>query len=372
MKVLLGIIIFIIVLFFYLHLQYQLKTSNDLEIYTIEYPSKDRLEEICDVRQPMIFQYNISDEVLNRQYIVDNYSAFDVQIRDSKDTDSHSIPLAISVANKAFYSDKEQQYYSENNQIFLEETGLIKRLQSHDTLLRPLMVSNCYYDLMYGSNDTATPFRYELNYRNYFLVKNGSIQIKLCPPKYSKHLHCVKDYNNWEFRSKINPWNVAQEYLPDFNKVKCLDVTITQGTVMFIPAYWWYSIKFNNDSEVISMKYRTYMNNLAITPHTILAFLQMQNNKNKITTNLTKLDVTITDNNKNEEMDTEPVNSNTMPIEDTTDLVKSNTMPIEDTIAPVKSNTMPIEEPTVPVISNTMPMEDNTIPVKSNTNNKNN
>ena len=147
MKVLSGIIIFIIVLFFYLHLQYQLKTSNDLEIYTIDYPSKDRLEEICDIRQPMTFQYNINDEVLNRQYIVDNYSAFDVQIRDSKDTDNYSIPLAISVANKAFYSDKAQQYYSENNQNFLEETGLIKRLQNHDTLLRPLMVSNCYYDL---------------------------------------------------------------------------------------------------------------------------------------------------------------------------------------------------------------------------------
>jgi hypothetical protein len=339
MKVLSGIIIFIIVLFFYLHLQYQLKTSSDLEIYTIEYPSKDRLEELCDIRQPMTFQYNINDEVLNRQYIVDNYSAFDVQIRDSKDTDNYSIPLAISVANKAFYSDKAQQYYSENNQNFLEETGLIKRLQNHDTLLRPLMVSNCYYDLMYGSNDTTTPFRYELNYRNYFFVKNGSIQLKLCPPKYGKHLHCVKDYNNLEFRSKINPWNVAQEYLPDFNKVKCLDVTITQGTIIFIPAYWWYSIKFNNDSEVISMKYRTYMNNLAITPHTILAFLQMQNNKNKITDNLATLDVTSTNDNK-------------------------TATPTEDTATPAEGTAMPTEGKVIPAAeSTTMPTDGNTIPV---------
>ena len=48
MKVILALIIFCIVLFLYLHLQYHLKTSDDLEVYTIDNPSKDKLEEICD------------------------------------------------------------------------------------------------------------------------------------------------------------------------------------------------------------------------------------------------------------------------------------------------------------------------------------
>ena len=51
MKYLIGILIFCLVLFFYLHIYFHLKTSNDLEVYTIERPSKEKLEEICDLRQ---------------------------------------------------------------------------------------------------------------------------------------------------------------------------------------------------------------------------------------------------------------------------------------------------------------------------------
>ncbi|GAF78491.1 unnamed protein product, partial [marine sediment metagenome] len=54
MKYLITIFIFSIVLFLYLHVQYHLKTSSDLEIYTIDNPTKEKLEEICDLRQPVI------------------------------------------------------------------------------------------------------------------------------------------------------------------------------------------------------------------------------------------------------------------------------------------------------------------------------
>ena len=41
-----GIIIFCIILFLYLHIQFHLKTSDDLEIFEMESSSKERLEEI--------------------------------------------------------------------------------------------------------------------------------------------------------------------------------------------------------------------------------------------------------------------------------------------------------------------------------------
>jgi len=47
-----SIFIFCIVLFLYLHIHFHLKRSNDLEVYEIEQPSKQRLEEVCDIRQP--------------------------------------------------------------------------------------------------------------------------------------------------------------------------------------------------------------------------------------------------------------------------------------------------------------------------------
>ena len=61
----LGILTFCVVLFMYLHIIYHLKTSNDLEIYTIDSPSKDKLEEICNIRQPVVFDmYNNQFKVL--------------------------------------------------------------------------------------------------------------------------------------------------------------------------------------------------------------------------------------------------------------------------------------------------------------------
>ena len=58
------LLIFCLVLFFYLHIYFQLKTSDDLEIYEIENPSKERLEEICDLRQPCrrLLTRELSDE----------------------------------------------------------------------------------------------------------------------------------------------------------------------------------------------------------------------------------------------------------------------------------------------------------------------
>ena len=34
---------------------------------------------------------------------------------------------------------------------------------------------------------------------------------------------------------------------------------LKKGQLLFIPAYWWYSIQFNN-SVLVSFQYKTYMN----------------------------------------------------------------------------------------------------------------
>ena len=53
MEILIGFFIFCLVLFIYLHVQFNLKTGEDLEMYEIDEPSKEKLEEICDIRQPV-------------------------------------------------------------------------------------------------------------------------------------------------------------------------------------------------------------------------------------------------------------------------------------------------------------------------------
>jgi len=284
MHIIYIVLIFCIVLFLYLHVYFQLKTSNDLEIYEIDYPSKDKLEEICDLRQPILFNFQ-NERILEscqRSSILDTYGAFDIKIRNIKQptTDNETnlyIPLAFSNALAVIKEDNEMKYLVENNADFLEETGLLKSYKYNDVFLRPYMVSNCAYDFIMAADKTQTPFRYELNFRNYLLVTEGSVKVKLAPPKSSKYLYPNNDYDNFEFSSPINPWQVQSQYKADFDKIKCLDINMTKGQILFLPAYWWYSIEFGKETSVSTFKYKTYMNTIAILPKIIMKLLQNQN-----------------------------------------------------------------------------------------------
>ena len=287
MKMIFGFFIFCLVLFIYLHIQFHLKTSNDLEMYEVDQPSKDKLEEICDIRQPVLFDFDCQKiiESSSKSYITDNYHAFEVKIRNVKDDDPNTelyIPLPLHAAAKLFDEDKQSTYFSENNKDFLEETGVIKNLKYNDEFLRPYMVSNCNYDIMMGSSGVCTPFRYEINYRNFFLLTEGSAQIKIAPPHSTKYLYPIYDYENFEFKSPVNPWSPQPKYSADFEKMKCLEFTLVPGQTLFIPAYWWYSIKFSSNTSISCFHYRTYMNNAAILPYIGMHALQIQNVKRNV------------------------------------------------------------------------------------------
>jgi hypothetical protein len=236
LEIIIGFFVFCIILFFYLHIHFHLKTSNDLEIYEIEQASKDKMEEICDLRQPVLFDCDEDTEKITRttsqSYLLDNYPIFEVKIRESnvseaKDDENMFLPLPLHVATKLFQDDKSATYFSEGNTEFLAETGAQKNMSYNDEFLRPFLVSNCNYDILMGSDGVTTPLRYEINYRNYFLVTQGSLKVKLAPP------------------------------------------------------YWWYSFKFAENTSVSSFKYRTYMNNIAISPHIFMYALQNQNVERK-------------------------------------------------------------------------------------------
>jgi hypothetical protein len=300
------ILIFCIVLFLYLHIHFHLKRSNDLEVYEIDQPSKQRLEEVCDIRQPTTFEY-YDEQILSQlsyQAIHTSYRAFDINIRDvsktpmsnngsSVDNDGAKhdkkggdndfvlyIPVALKIAHEVLKNDTEMKYISENNGDFIDETGLIKTFQLNDTFFRPYMVSKCMYDIYMASTNTVTPLRYEVNYRNYLLVTQGTIRVMLIPPKDTRYLYPITDYDIFEFRSPVNPWKVQPEYQDDFDKIKTLEVELYQGMAMFVPAYWWYSIKFTgSETSVCSFKYRTYMSTLSIMPQIVMSTLQQMNTK---------------------------------------------------------------------------------------------
>ena len=285
MKEIIAVVVFCLILFIYLHVHFHLKKVNDLEIYEICQPSKEKLEEVCDFRQPVVTDFNNQSiiEKCSLNYVKANYTGYDIKIRNVKERDDETelyIPLGIVESIDLFKKDKESKYMSENNYDFLDETGLIKMYRNNDMFLRPSMVSSCNYDILFASLNVETPLRYEVNYRNYFVVTNGKAIVRLLVPKSKKYLYATNDYDNFEFISPVNPWNVQDEYRSNFNKLRTIDVTLITGQMIHIPAYWWYSIKFvKSNTTICVFKYKTYMNTLAISNHLVMRLLQGQNTK---------------------------------------------------------------------------------------------
>ena len=146
LKIIIAFFIFCVILFFYLHIQFHLKTSNELEIYEIEQASKDKMEEICDLRQPVLFDCDEDTEKItkttNKTYLMENYPIFEVKVRESLDSESTLLPLPLHIVSKLFLQDKNASYFSEGNSDFLTETGAKKSFSYNDEFLRPFLVSN--------------------------------------------------------------------------------------------------------------------------------------------------------------------------------------------------------------------------------------
>lgn len=285
MNMLINLIIFIIVLFLYLHITFQLKINNDLEILEINEPTKGQLEDICDLRQPVIFNFdNKIIDILNFEKVSNEYSAFDIKIRnknDESDTEMY-LPLSLKQALILLENDKEKKYICENNKDFLDETSLLKQYNNNDLFLRPHLVSSCMYDLLLGYPDMYTYFKYDIYYRNYFVVTEGKVIIRLTPPKNKKYLNLKKDYELLEYLSDVDIWNVQKKYINNYEKIKCLDIEMSKGQIIYIPAYWFYSIKYIEKSMICNFKYSTFMNNCAIIPEYIMHLLQSNNTKRKL------------------------------------------------------------------------------------------
>ena len=75
----------------------------------------------------------------------------------------------------------------------------------------------------------------------------------------------------------------------DFDKLKTLEVELKQGQIIYIPAYWWHSFHYAENTSMCVFKYKTYMNNIAISNHLLVKLLQSQNVKREIV-NKKKLD----------------------------------------------------------------------------------
>jgi hypothetical protein len=293
MNVFLNIIVFLIIVFLYTHIQYQLKTNNDLEVYEIDYLNKEELYKVCDLRLPVIFDFpeNFSlkpYDQMTRQQTSNDVHVFDAQDNyQGDDMDnmfrSEGIELTFSSARDMIKNDKSSRYYSHKNTSFLDEINMTDKLRMNDLYLRPFMTCQSTYDMMVGAKGSYMPMCYHVDFRRYLCVQHGSITVKMSPWKSEKYLHPVNDYENFAFYSAVNVWEPQEKMENDFNKTQFIEVVVPANRILYIPPYWWYSIKFSGEegieNVVFSYSYKTFMNVLAISPKIALYMLQQQNIK---------------------------------------------------------------------------------------------
>ena len=268
-------ILFFLILIFYLHLQHEWKKGEDLEILEMDYISNKDLQDICKLKQPVLFQLAEMESIFS--FVPDEKDEVTVKdirdyYRDSTETAINGISLAYKSANGLFSTDPHSYFFSENN------TDLSLPRKTFDSLLSPPLTISSKYDYLFGSANAYTPVRYHTESSRFLAVLPGQgIRVKMVPWKNRAHFSSIKDYENYEFWSKTDIWKYTS---------KSLEFDVKPGYILYIPAYWFYSIQFikvaaeeieTRISPVISFQYITVMNMIANSQNYALYFLQQQN-----------------------------------------------------------------------------------------------
>jgi hypothetical protein len=287
MEIIINIFIFILIIFLYFHIQNQLKRNEDLEISEMDYYDNESLQEICELKQPILFEYKSVNEDFFKIITLDHlftYRSSEIKVKESSeyfsiDKTVDYVLLPYQSANSLFISDAKHIYFSENNKEFIEESGLQNVFEENNVFLKPGFTVNTKYDFFVGSSQTVLPLRYHTQCRRFLCVQSGKIHVKMTPWKSKKYLHPIKDFENYDFRSPVNPWSPQPEYSDEMEKLRFLEFEVYSGYVLYVPPYWWYSIKFEDSKDVLitSFTYDNPISFLTNTPNYFLYYLQQSN-----------------------------------------------------------------------------------------------
>jgi hypothetical protein len=267
------LLIFFIILFTYIHLQHQLKTGEDMDIYEYEYESQKGLLEITQFKQPILFALDLpstrENPYLDPMFVKDKRDYF----KDTNRVDS--ISLTSRSARGLIDTDPNSLFYSDRNQTSIAESDIWKKwFESIDSYLQPAFTLYKECNVLYGSQKTQTiPVHYKESHSYLYLPRETNathIRVKMTP---YKSVATVSDYTYYEFWSKTNLFKT---------EVRCLDFMVKPGYILYVPPYWFYSIEFQDKvNEVCMVKYTTGANFLANAKHIGMYFMQQQNIQEK-------------------------------------------------------------------------------------------
>ena len=273
----------------------QYKKGEDLEIYEMDYTTNTQLQEICNSKQPVLFNFKtvypeVFTDLDSATFL--KHSSYDVKVRDTAGMTmsnwcADSVPLKYDSFRRLAAADSNAHFITEDNLEFIEESGLYSEFEELNPYLKPSLTVQTKYDLLQGSEGAYTPLRYHTDERRFYAVGAEKIVVKMTPYRSRKYLAGTTDFAAYEFRSPIDPWNPANngaKYTHDIEKVKYLEFEVLAGYILYIPPYWWYSIKYSSaDSLVLGAIYNSLPRILANSWDLTQYYLQQDNTSVKVT-----------------------------------------------------------------------------------------
>jgi len=283
--------IFILVLFLYIHIVAQYKTSEDLEIYEMDYTDNRHLQDICDLKQPILFRAPTIMNPIRPEEWTEKCAEHDIVMKsvadyytvDNKESACDYVMMPYRAFHSLVSSDRNARYFTEKNHEFIEDAGFYGEYRDMDVSIKPPYIAKTTYDFIAGSAECTTPMRYHIDSHRYFYVTSGKIRVKMTPYKSRKYLHVVKDYDHYEFWSPVNVWSPQESYRNDYDKLRFVEFDVVAGYILYIPAYWFYSFEFvEKDSQIMGVIYNSSMNILANLPHIARYYMQFSTTKQRV------------------------------------------------------------------------------------------
>lgn len=328
------ILIFIITIVLYFHIIFQLKTSNDLEVYRLNFPSKQQLDDLVLLKQPFQFPFEKPEltKITSLSHVMEHYHAYDMNVKNVDSIVSNTLytPLHAGETVQLLKRDISGSYFTCNNNNFVKETGLNDMIHKYDTFLRPSLLSTTMYDYWIGAERRHSPLRYVITDNNFLMVSQGEVTVTLVPPKYSSYLRTHVDHYYQEFFSPVSLTNPSIEDGENVAKIQYVKTICKPGDILYIPPYWYHSLEYKTISSVVWIHYQTYMNVIATIPNKILNLLsrykiyhEHSSGLRQPETNDTEVNTEVnTETNKN--MDSEPLNNaDATELDTKTDIIPS-------------------------------------------------
>ena len=175
------------------------------------------------------------------------------------------ILLHPSLLIKKSNESNDEQFYHSND---LLSISLKSHMLKYDTFINPGTNDLLkHYDVVCGQK-FQTSLKYMFYSRFFIIPVEEPISIKLTSPSNSKYLYPNENFENLKFESEYNPWTTN---IPTSN-VPFLDITVHPGQYLYIPSYWWYSIKFMKKTNILLIKYDTLTSIVANSNYYFLGF----------------------------------------------------------------------------------------------------